>query len=316
MSTLVRGPDYSNWSGRVDLASVRSAGFLVAGFKATEKGYVDPTFRLNWITAERVGLSRIAYCFGHADYGSSPEQQADQFLAVVRAAGGWHPWDIPCLDIEAGNLSGAALDAWINRWCLRVERVWRAGLIYSGFWYLGAKGAKCAAVRHRGWQLWTSAYGSRPVLFAGFTSWRLWQHSDGQYGPPPHSAGHNGNSDMNIANGDYTSWLAWTHYGSELPKVRFASRHLDLGERGTDVVRLQQGINHRLHARGKRNIVADGIYGRDTETAKHYVENVLGFPHVECVKRGCSRHAQTIIDNPHKRPAIFVARAVARAAKH
>lgn len=312
---LVRGPDYSNWQPNVDLASVRAAGHRIVGLKASEgTGYTDPRFAVRWHTAEKVGLGRLAYHFAHANYGVSPEAEADHFLACVHAAGGWHPWDIPVLDIESGNLSGAALDAWIDRWCRRVERRWRVGLIYSGSWYLGAKGARCVAIRQRGWQLWSSAYGSRPVTFSGFTSWRLWQYSDGKYGPTPHSSGRNGNSDMNIANGSLMEWTAWTHHAVKGVVARtYAKRHLDLGERGSDVVRLQHGLNHRLNARGKKSVTPDGIYGPQTETAVHFVEYSLGINLEECNRRGCSTRAQVIIDNPKKRSAADLARALYRA---
>jgi GH25 family lysozyme M1 (1,4-beta-N-acetylmuramidase) len=314
-ATLVRGPDYSNWQPNVDLASVRAAGHLIVGLKATEgTGFTDRMFATRWRTAERVGLGRLAYHFAHADFGSSPEAQAYHFMVAVKAAGGWHPWDIPVLDIEAGNLSGAALDAWIDRWCRSVEKHWRPGLIYSGGWYLGAKGARTSGPRSRGWQLWTSAYGSRPTVFGGFTNWRLWQHTDGKFGPTPHRSGKNGNSDMNIANGPLESWTAWTHHRVKgVTPHKYAGRRLDLGMRGTDVERLQRAVNHRLHARGKKSIVSDGIYGPATETAVHFVKYSLGLPLVECNKRGCSTRAQIVIDNPKKRRASDLARAVYRA---
>lgn len=307
---LCRGPDTSNWSGYPNWQAVRGGGMILAGTKATEgTGYRDPTFPYDWPRMASAGLLRIAYGFAHADYGASPEAQADFFCDYVLAHG-WNPWDIPALDIEAGGLSGSALSAWINRWCLRVEaRLHRPGLIYSGNWYIGDRGASCAGPQARGWKLWCSVYGSSPLVFSGFRDWELWQHSDGSNGAVPHYCPGVGFCDMNIWNGNSDRMWAFAHWhqtqGRRLPKYRLGSRFLDLAFAGTDVAQLQADLNHRLTARRKQNIATDGVYGPKTETAKHYIENMLGFPHVECVKRGCSRHAQLLIHDPSRRPARF-----------
>lgn len=314
--SAVRGPDVSSYQGHPDWGKVRAAGFRFAACKATEGlTYNDPTFAHNWSGIGAAGLVRIAYHFAHADVGRSPVAEADHFLNVVHDHGGLRAGDVPALDIEAGGLSGARLDDWIDKFCARVEaHAGRAGVIYSGAWYLGAKGAELAGPRARGWRLWTSAYGPKPTVYAGFTSWLFWQFTDGVYGPQPHSVPGIGRCDVSVFDGTVDQLLAFAHDG-RLPSHVFASRSLKSGDTGTDVVRFQHALNHRLTARGHHPITADGSYGPRTEAAKHFVTYALGFPLGTVRRTGASKRVQVLIDDPRKRPKPYLAAALYRAGR-
>jgi lysozyme len=197
----VRGADVSSYQGHPDWSqAAKETSFAFC--KATEGlTFRDPSFSHNWTGIEKAGLVRGAYHFAHADPGRSASAEAHNFLGYIRAHGGFTRHDIPVLDIEAGSLSGAALDNWINEWCRVVETAWRPGLIYSGAWYLGAKNAKVAGPRSRGWKLWVAAYGSQPSLFSGFTRWQFWQYTNGQVGPQPHTVAGIGHCDISVFDG-------------------------------------------------------------------------------------------------------------------
>ena len=60
----IHGIDVSRWQGKIDWASVRSAGTQFAFIKATEGGdHIDPRFAENWYGAQRAGVPRGAYHF-------------------------------------------------------------------------------------------------------------------------------------------------------------------------------------------------------------------------------------------------------------
>ena len=60
----IQGIDVSKWQGKIDWASVRSAGTHFAFIKATEGGdHVDERFLENWHGAKQAGVPRGAYHF-------------------------------------------------------------------------------------------------------------------------------------------------------------------------------------------------------------------------------------------------------------
>jgi GH25 family lysozyme M1 (1,4-beta-N-acetylmuramidase) len=305
----VRGPDVSNHQGRVDWSKVSPTDWPFAAAKATEgTDYRDPYFAGNWSGMDRGERVRIAYHFAHADPGRSGASEARFFLAHVRANGGWRHSDIPALDIEAGSLSGRDLDRFIDEFCAEVEKSWRPGLIYSGEWYLGPKGVKTAGPRRRGWKLWTSAYGPRPTIYSGFTDWLFWQYTDGSVGPPPRSVPGIGNCDVSSFNGSLAELREYA--AGSLPKHSYASRKLKEGVAGTDVQRLQRYCNKRLegHKRPER-VKDDGIYGPETEQAKHLAAYVLGFPVGTVHRVGATPGVQHLIRHPGDRPKSYRDRA-------
>jgi lysozyme len=73
----------------------------------------------------------------------------------------------------------------------------RSPVIYSGHVLKDKLGGKANA-RLEGYRLWLAQYSSTPTLPVGFDSYYLWQYSDGDAGPTPHSvAGVNDPVDCN-----------------------------------------------------------------------------------------------------------------------
>jgi lysozyme len=97
----IHGIDISKWQGRVDWASLRSAGTQFAFIKATEGGdHIDERFLENWNAAKRAGVPRGAY---HFVYWCRPaHEQAEWFRRNVPADPDALP---PVLDLEWNNNS-------------------------------------------------------------------------------------------------------------------------------------------------------------------------------------------------------------------
>lgn len=305
----VRGPDVSNHQGNVDWSRVDKRDWPFAAAKATEGTfYRDPFFGRNWSGMKSQGLHRIAYHFAHADSVSAARTEARFFFNYVKANGGVTAFDVPCIDVEAGGLAGAALSNYVDEWCDEVRKLWgRPGLIYSGNWFLGARGGNPRAAREAGWKLWTAAYGPSPIVFSGFDDYEFWQFTDGRVGPQPHSVPGIGNCDINQGRS-----LAF--FEGALPKHQYASRTLRVGDTGTDVKRLQDFVNHRLINNGykARVVKEDGVYGRDTEKAKHLATYLLGFP-TGVVKRDyTTKGMQQYIRHPEARKPLAVYKARAK----
>lgn len=311
----VRGPDVSNHQETNDWRQIKASEWPFAAAKATEgTSYHDPYFKGNWSGMNGQGIHRIAYHFAHADAGRSGSAEARFFLDYIRSQGGFTPDDVPALDIEADNLSGSGLDRFLDDFCHEVERQWRPGLVYSGNWFLGSKGVNLSGPRSRHWELWTAAYGPNPMVFAGFSDWEFWQFTDGRVGPAPHAVPGVGACDINVFHGDVDELRLF--FARTLPKHHYASRTLRVGDSGTDVQRLQRYCNVRLKRRGfpTRVVKADGVYGPETERAKHLVSYILGFP-TGVVKRAFTTAGmQHYIRHPDDRPDSYRERAGKRAA--
>src|SRR4051812_22210820 len=92
----IQGIDVSKYQGKIDWASVRSAGTEFAFIKATEGGtLVDKRFVENWDGAKQAGVSRGAY---HFMFWCRPaEEQAAWFRSTVPSDPDALP---PVLDLE------------------------------------------------------------------------------------------------------------------------------------------------------------------------------------------------------------------------
>jgi lysozyme len=92
----IHGIDVSKWQGKIDWASVASAGTQFAYIKATEGGdHVDARFLENWYGAKQAGIPRGAYHFMF--WCRSAADQARWFRQTVPADPGAMP---PVLDVE------------------------------------------------------------------------------------------------------------------------------------------------------------------------------------------------------------------------
>jgi len=180
---MERGVDVSSNNGSVDWAHVAQAGYTYAFARATlGHGDIDSTFERNREGAKAHGLRFGAY---HLPYpgSSSADQQAEEFLAVVKP----QPGDLlPSLDIEnksppdhaEAQFSVARLVAWLREWLAAVERrIGAKPLVYTnpGWWDSRLKNADLTD--H---PLWLAHYTSKssPTIPKPWTSYAIWQHSE------------------------------------------------------------------------------------------------------------------------------------------
>jgi lysozyme len=95
----VHGLDLSHWDAGVSFGRLRQAGQRFVYLKATQgTGFVDPAYRSRAATAIKNGLRVGAYHF--FDYRSDGRVQADYFLRVVKARGGFAGHLRPVVDVE------------------------------------------------------------------------------------------------------------------------------------------------------------------------------------------------------------------------
>lgn len=108
---------------------------------------------------------------------------------------------------------------------------------------------------------------------------------------------------------------------STLERHKYASRHLDVGEVGTDVRKLQRALNrHRAYRRkhhldGGPSISTDGRYGGETERAVRRAAWNLGATERGVRNPGASKRLQRFIHEPNKRPRTWKRRQAERKGK-
>jgi lysozyme len=184
--------DLSHWDPASDYAAVKGDGFWGVIYKATQGGgYTDPTYVGQRGAARAAGLKWGAYHF--AD-GSDTQGQIDNFLSFASP----DPDELFCLDWE-DNPGGTKLSvSQAKDWISGVEgKLGRPGecVIYGGNTLKEMIQGKDEFFGSR--RLWLCQYGSSPSLPSSWSSYWLWQFTDGASGPSPHSVSGIGPCDIN-----------------------------------------------------------------------------------------------------------------------
>ena len=190
--------DLSHFNTVADFAQVRDAGIYAIIHKATQgTGYTDPTFAARRDAARAAGLQVGAYHFGT---GGDPVGQAEHLLAVAGAG------SLLVLDYEDNpqgqSMSLAEAEAFVGRIQALTGR-------YPGL-YSGNTVKEALAVAgiaspdqtelSRCW-FWLAEYGQAPELPSIWSTWTLWQYTDGSAGLTPHEVAGIGNCDRDLFNG-------------------------------------------------------------------------------------------------------------------
>jgi lysozyme len=188
--------DISHYNGDVDLGQAKDDGIIGVIHKATQStNYTDPNYTCNRTKAADAGLLWGAYHFGTGGDGAG---QADYFLSVVSPG----PYELLVLDLET-NTQGSSMsldDAhdFVSR-VYDVTGKWPG--LYSGSYIKDQLGSNKDEVLAYCW-FWLAQYGSTAVVPANWPCWTMWQYTDGNYGPDPHSVNGIGNCDRDKFNGD------------------------------------------------------------------------------------------------------------------
>lgn len=191
--------DLSHFNTVTDFNAIKAAGIVGLIHKATEGlTYTDPTFASRRTQALAAGLMWGAYHFGDANDGVA---QADHFLSVVNPG----PTDLLVLDFEQNFAGGKPVPSMTldqaEQFVARVESVTgRYPGLYSGSYIKQLLGNNANAALANCW-FWLSEYGSTPIVPPAWPTWTMWQYTDGNVGPEPHSVEGIGNCDRDQFNG-------------------------------------------------------------------------------------------------------------------
>ena len=191
--------DLSHHNGAVDLEKAKEDGIIGVIHKATQGlAYVDPDYSINRQKALDAGILWGAYHFGT---GGDGLKQADHFLDVV----GTDPGVLPALDFEPNpqgtNMSLEEAHDFIER---IVKVTGRYPGFYSGHYIKELLGNKKDPLLERCW-LWLAQYGPKATVPPAWSSWTLWQYTDGTIGPEPHTIQGIGRCDRDKFNGNEES---------------------------------------------------------------------------------------------------------------
>ena len=188
--------DISHHNGNPDFAQAAASGIVGVIHKATQGlNYKDPMYTTNRQKALDAGLLWGAYHFGT---GGDGEGQADFFLATVNST----PDTLLVLDYEP-NTQGATMSlddarAFVTQVNTTVGRF--PGL-YSGSLIKQQLGNNTDPILSQCF-FWLAQYGPNAVVPPNWPTWTLWQYTDGNVGPQPHTVPGIGACDRDTFNGD------------------------------------------------------------------------------------------------------------------
>jgi lysozyme len=155
-----------------DFAATAKAGIVAVILKATQgTGFVDPTFLARAEEAKAAGLLVGAY---HFLDGSDPAAQMAHFLTVANSEAGV---DRLAVDFEPYPSSQASSTQAATAVASVYAALGKRPLLYMGRYQI-SRVSKTLSMN----PLWLPEYGSNPICPPGFSTWMLWQHTDGQVG--------------------------------------------------------------------------------------------------------------------------------------
>uniref|UniRef100_A0A0A9XIR3 Lysozyme M1 n=1 Tax=Lygus hesperus TaxID=30085 RepID=A0A0A9XIR3_LYGHE len=183
--------DLSHHNGNVDLKAARDDGVTTVIHKCTEgTTYVDKKYSTNKAAAEKLGLTWAAY---HFATGSDGAKQAEHF---IKHAGTVKRYIVDLESNPQGSTVGKAqAEALVQK---IKEKTGSYPIVYGSKYFLDALNsqvlAKCP--------LWVASYNSSPKMPKNWSSWLMWQYTDGSVGPTPHTVKGIGKVDRSYLNSD------------------------------------------------------------------------------------------------------------------
>lgn len=208
--------DLSHWDPATSYAQVKAAGIVGVIFKATQGTSMrDGTYVAQQAAAKLAGLQWGSYHFADRSDAATQAQNYLRFAAP-------DPTELFALDWEDNNGNKMSLQQVID-WVTIVENaLGRPGqcVIYSGNTAkeaLGSTHNEFLGSR----RLWLAQYTTTPSVQISWSTWWLWQYTDGVNGPPPHSINGVGHCDINSFQGTpedlATQWATGGHEPVPVP---------------------------------------------------------------------------------------------------
>ena len=186
--------DVSHFQTNIDFPSVKQAGILAMIHKATQgTTYGDPSYAVNRIAANKVGLLWGAYHFGTAQ---DVPTQVNHFLHAAAADAN----TLLVLDWEENTIASQgtmSLDQAKQFVQMVQAKTGRFPVLYGGSLIKQSVGTNGDAVLSQ-CPLWLAQYTSAPSLPSGWPKYAIWQYTDGINGPQPHSVNGIGNCDRDV----------------------------------------------------------------------------------------------------------------------
>lgn len=174
---------------------------LFVYLKATEGATVkDDTYNARMIEAERHGIVQGAYHVLHLTTSSINDQLKNFFATAI-----WTPGDLPpALDIEFENeIVSCGVETFYEmtlKWLKAVEK--KMGVKPVIYTNESIRNKYLQDERLKGYDIWISKYSGSPQD----PDWQFWQLTEKGL-----IKGHEGNIDINIYNGDYTSFMEYVN---------------------------------------------------------------------------------------------------------
>lgn len=198
--------DLSHWDFVTAWPTVKQDGIQAVIHKSTQGlSYKDPWYLRRSTHAMLSGLLWGSYHFGTAE---DPVRQADEYLRYI----GPIEHQLIALDLERNpNIAGSMnLDS-AEKFVIHVhDKTGRWPVLYTGQWYLNmiiSTHNKPTILSNC--SLWLASYTTKMVLPPQWGTWRLWQYTDGQAGPPPYNVAGIGTCDRNQFNGTEEELRSW-----------------------------------------------------------------------------------------------------------
>lgn len=193
----------------------RDAGLRAVIHKCSEgMTFTDPLYAKRKIEVTTLGMLWGAYHFGRS---GQAVQQADRFLSLV----GNDPSTLLCLDLERA-LDGKIMplvDA--ELFAARIkEKTGRLPVIYTAKWVMDIINPTKRISPLFECPLWVASYNTTPTLPYGWKTYTLWQYTNGNSGPLPHTLPGLGRNDLDVYNGTLDEMKAfWQGTGPVGPGV-------------------------------------------------------------------------------------------------
>jgi lysozyme len=188
--------DISHHNGNPDFVQAAADGLVGVIHKASQGlTYKDPKYTANRQKALAAGLLWGAYHFGTGGDGAA---QADFFLATVNPG----PDTLIVLDYEP-NTQGPTMSLDDARAFLSEinANVGRFPGLYSGSLIKEQLGNNKDPILAQCF-FWLAQYGPNAAVPPNWSTWTLWQYTDGNLGPQPHTVPGIGACDRDKFNGD------------------------------------------------------------------------------------------------------------------
>lgn len=174
--TMIKGVDISKWQGidGVHYAMSRVPDMQFIMIKATEgRTYTDPQFKNNAHAARAGGFIMGAYHYARPDVGNSPEEEAANFVSVVKPYIGEI---VMALDYEGEAIKYG--ETWALQW---LETVYKLTGVRPMIYLSGSQVKNFKNVAAKNFGLWIAAWMSEAKMktyMSGWYFWAMWQYSN------------------------------------------------------------------------------------------------------------------------------------------